>query len=116
VLGFFAGGWLQYFRPSYRPEFGLYSPSKIHVGLLVEEACRQKWIGIDFLLGGYPYKYSWANETGEVTSFLAGFHECAPAYVWFTRGKPWAKKRFTGTYNETKMWLQKIFHSSRARD
>jgi CelD/BcsL family acetyltransferase involved in cellulose biosynthesis len=107
LVGFFAGGWLQYYRPSYRPEFGVYSPSKIHVGLLVEEACRRQWMGIDFLLGGYPYKHSWANETIQVTSFLAGFHKWAPSYVWFTRGKPWAKKRFTGAYNETKMWLQK---------
>jgi len=107
LIGFFAGGWLQYYRPTYRPEFGVYSPSKIHVGMIVEEACRRKWMGVDFLLGGYPYKYTWANETMEVTTFTAGFHKWAPSYLWFTRGKPWAKQRFTGAYNGTKMWLQK---------
>jgi CelD/BcsL family acetyltransferase involved in cellulose biosynthesis len=107
LIGFFAGGWLQYYRPSYRPEFGVYSPSKIHLGLIVEEACRQKWTGVDFLLGGYPYKYAWANETMEVTSVLAGGHKWTPSYLWFTRGKPWAKQRFTGLYNRAKMYLQK---------
>lgn len=110
LLGFFAGGWLQYYRPSYRPEFGVYSPSKIHLGLIVEEACRQKWTGVDFLLGGYAYKYAWANETTEVTSVLAGFHKWAPSYLWFTRGKPWAKRRFTGVYNDAKIWLQRMMH------
>ena len=106
-FGFFAGGWLQWYRPSYRTEFGVYSPSKIHIGLVVEEACRNGWNGVDFLLGEEPYKNLWANDSMEVTSFHAGFHEWAPSYWWFTRGKPYARDRLLLHYMRVKAWLQK---------
>lgn len=112
VIGFLSGGWLQYYRPSYRPEFGVYSPSKVHVGLLVKEACERQWQGIDFLLGGYPYKYAWANETNEVRTLLAGFHKWAPSYLWFTKGKPWAKRRLTRAYNRAVISFQELYAGS----
>jgi len=107
-FGFFAGKWLQWYRPSYRTEFGVYSPSKIHVGMMIEEGCRQNWNGIDFLLGEEPYKNLWANETMEVVSFHAGFHEWAPSYLWFTRGKPYLKDRFAFQYIRARAWFQKL--------
>jgi CelD/BcsL family acetyltransferase involved in cellulose biosynthesis len=107
-FGFFSGNWLQWFRPSYRTEYGVYSPSKIHVHMLLEEGCRQGWNGIDFLLGEEPYKQLWANEKPEVISFHAGFHEWAPAYLWFTRGKPYVKSRLARRYVQAKTWLQKM--------
>lgn len=107
-FGFFAGKWVQWYRPSYRTEFGVYSPSKIHVGLVLEEACRQNWNGIDFLLGEEPYKNLWANDSMEVVNFHAGFHEWAPSYAWFTRGKPFVKDRLALRYMRAKAWLQKL--------
>jgi CelD/BcsL family acetyltransferase involved in cellulose biosynthesis len=107
-FGFFAGNWLQWFRPSYRTEFGVYSPSKIHVGMVIEEACRQKWNGVDFLLGEEPYKLLWANDSTEVVNLHAGFHEWAPSYFWFTRGKPYVKERLAGRYVRAKAWLQNL--------
>lgn len=107
-FGFFSGQWVQWYRPSYRTEFGVYSPSKIHVGLVLEEACRQNWNGIDFLLGAEPYKNLWANDSMEVVNFHAGFHQWAPSYAWFTRGKPYVKNLLSFRYMRAKAWLQKL--------
>jgi CelD/BcsL family acetyltransferase involved in cellulose biosynthesis len=104
-FGFLAGGWLQWYCPSYRPEFRAYSPGKIHVTMLIEEACRSKWLGVDFLLGEETYKHLWANDSMEVVNFQAGFHSLAPSYFWFTRGKRWAK-RWLGPAIKARTWLQ----------
>jgi CelD/BcsL family acetyltransferase involved in cellulose biosynthesis len=106
-FGFLAGGWLQWYRPTYRSDFSDYSPSKIHVALLIEEACRSKWTGIDFLLGTEAYKNRWSNEATKVVSIHAGFHKWAPSYFWFTRGKPFAKRRFQLAHMRASAWLQK---------
>jgi CelD/BcsL family acetyltransferase involved in cellulose biosynthesis len=106
-FGLFSGNWLQWYRPSYRTEFGVYSPSKIHIGMMIEEACRRNWNGVDFLLGEEPYKNLWANDSMTVVSFHAGFHDWAPGYWWFTRGKPYVKQRFAGEFVRAKTWLQK---------
>jgi len=106
-FGFFAGGWLQWYRPSYRSEFSGFSPSKIHIALLLEEACKSQWQGMDFLLGPEPYKDLWSNETMEVTSIFAGSHRWSPSYFWFTKGKPYTKAKLARTYVDLKTWLQK---------
>lgn len=106
-FGFFSGGWLQWYRPSYRSSFGGFSPSKIHIAMLIEEACRSKWKGMDFLLGAEPYKDLWANETAEVVSIHAGFHEWAPSYFWFSRGKPYTRQHLQLAYMRARAWLQK---------
>jgi CelD/BcsL family acetyltransferase involved in cellulose biosynthesis len=113
-VGFFAGGWVQWFRPSYRSEFHNFSPSKIHIALLVEEACRSQWQGIDFLLGEEPYKKLWSNETMEVVGIHAGFSEWAPSYFWFSRGKPYVKGKLAARYMRAKAWLQKRNQASKA--
>ncbi len=106
-VAFFAGDWIQWFRPSYRSEFHNFSPSKIHIALLVEEACRMKWQGIDFLLGEEPYKDNWSNETMEVVGIHAGFSTWDPSYFWFTRGKPYVKHHMAAHYMRAQAWLQK---------
>jgi CelD/BcsL family acetyltransferase involved in cellulose biosynthesis len=106
-FGFFSGGWLQWYRPSYRPEFGGFSPGKIHVAMLIEEGCRAGWQGIDLLLGAEPYKELWSNETVEVVGLHAGFHQWAPSYFWFTRGKPFVRQRFQLTHMRATAWMQK---------
>lgn len=106
-FGFFAGGWLQWYRPSYRAEFSGFSPSKIHIALLIEEACRSQWKGLDFLLGPEPYKDLWSNESIEVVSLFAGSHRWSPSYFWFTKGKPYTKAKLARAYMDMKMWLQK---------
>lgn len=106
-VAFFAGDWIQWFRPSYRSEFHNFSPSKIHIALLVEEACRMNWQGIDFLLGEEPYKKLWSNETMEVVGIHAGFSAWEPSYFWFARGKPYVKRHMAGYYMRAQAWLQK---------
>jgi CelD/BcsL family acetyltransferase involved in cellulose biosynthesis len=106
-FGFLAGGWLQWYRPTYRAEFGIYSPSKIHIAMIIEEACRSGWKGVDFLLGDEPYKFLWTNDLATVVTFHAGFHRWAPSYFWFAEGKPWAKKHLSRAYFDAKTWLQK---------
>ncbi len=107
AVAFFAGGWIQWYRPTYRSEFQNYSPTKVHLALLVEEACSHGWQGLDFLLGEEPYKKVWSNEMMEVVSIHAGFSQWAPSYFWFTRGKPYVKKHLAMSYMRAQAWLQK---------
>lgn len=106
-FGFCSGGWVQWYRPTYRAEFQQVSPGKIHIALLIEEACRLGCQGIDFLLGEEPYKNLWANETMEVVNIHAGFSEWAPSYFWFARGKPYVKQRLALHYMRAQAWVQK---------
>jgi CelD/BcsL family acetyltransferase involved in cellulose biosynthesis len=106
-FGFFSGGWLQWYRPSYRHEFGRYSPGKIHIAMLIEEGCRSGWKGFDFLLGADSYKNVWCNEKVEVTNIHAGFHSWAPSYLWFSRGKPFMRQKLQLTYLRAHARLQK---------
>jgi CelD/BcsL family acetyltransferase involved in cellulose biosynthesis len=106
-VAFFAGDWVQWYRPSYRSEFHKFSPSKIHIALLIEEACRLGWQGVDFLLGEEPYKKVWSNDKMEVVSVYAGYSEWAPSYFWFSRGKPYVKQRLAVSYMRAQAWFQK---------
>jgi len=111
-FGFVAGGWLHWYRPSFRSEFGAFSPGKLHLALLVEEACRQRWQGIDFLLGKESYKTLWANESVEVVSLNAALHSWTPSHLWFSRGKRFVKSRPGVRIMQTSIlraqaWLQK---------
>jgi len=83
--------------PHFRPEFGVYSPTKVHIAMLIEEAAA--WVaGFDFLLGTEEYKSSWCNDVVEVVNIHAGFHQWAPTYFWFSRGKPFARRKLQSTY------------------
>jgi hypothetical protein len=106
-FGFFSGGWIQWYRPSYRPEFGAFSPSKIHIAMLIEQACLMRWKGFDFLLGAEAYKNLWCNEEIEVVNIHAGFHQWAPSYFWFSRGKPFVRQRLQLAYFKARAWFQK---------
>lgn len=106
-FGFFSGGWIQWYRPSYRSEFGGYSPSKIHIAMLIEENFNSQGRGFDFLLGAENYKTLWCNEQREVVNIHAGFHNSAPSYFWFTRGKPFVRERLALSYMRARAWLQR---------
>jgi CelD/BcsL family acetyltransferase involved in cellulose biosynthesis len=106
-LGFFAGGWVQCYKCAFRPGFASYSPNKIHIAMMIEEGCRSKWEGIDFLLGDEPFKALWSNEAVEVANIHAGFHRWAPGYLWFTRGKPFVRGRLQLQYFRAKARLQR---------
>ncbi len=92
-FGFFSGGWMQWYRPSYRREFQVYSPSKIHIGMLMEQGYTAGWKGFDFLLGEEGYKLQWAPSRRRVVSIHAASSRFSPAYFWFSKGKPWLRAR-----------------------
>jgi CelD/BcsL family acetyltransferase involved in cellulose biosynthesis len=107
-FGFVSGGWIQWYRPSFRMDYQNYSPSKVHVALLVEEACRRGLMGMDFLLGKEPYKLLWSNDAVRVTSLLAGPSRYSPAYQWFARGKPFFREKVGPSLMSIEAWLQKL--------
>lgn len=94
AFGFFSDGWVQWYRPTYRREYENYSPGKIHIGMILEVACDQGWKGIDFLLGTEGYKYQWSDERLEVFDIYSSARPWSPAYLWFTRCKPFVRERF----------------------
>lgn len=107
-LGFFSDGWVQWYRPTYRRDYQNLSPGKVHIALLVEEACRRGWKGIDFLQGAEGYKLQWSNQQMRTVDYFASFRRWSPAYLWFTRGKPYVRDRLGPLYARTKARLQKV--------
>lgn len=93
AFGFFSDGWIQWYRPTYRRDYENYSPGKIHISMMLEIACERGWNGIDFLLGTESYKYQWSDERLEVHDIYSSCRPWSPAYLWFTRGKPFVRER-----------------------
>lgn len=60
-LGFSYQSRFHYYMPVFLDEFGNYSPGKIHLSFLMEEAYRQGLGIFDFLRGTEGYKKEWAN-------------------------------------------------------
>lgn len=108
AIGFFSGGWIQWYRPTYRREYQNYSPGKVHIGLMVEVACREGWQGIDFLGGPEPYKFQWANDQLRTVDYFASARRWSPAYQWFTRGKPYVRNRIGPAYARWKARVQRL--------
>lgn len=88
-FGFFSDGWMQWYRPSYRREFQVYSPSKIHIAMLMEQGYKAGGKGLDFLLGEEGYKLQWAPSRRRVVSIHAASSRFSPAYFWFSTGNHW---------------------------
>lgn len=112
-LGFVSGGWLQWYRPTYRGNYQNYSPGKVHIALLLEEACQDHWQGLDFLTGAEPYKLQWSNEILKVIDYYAGFSPRMPAFQWFTRGRPYVRDRLGPLLARTRARLQNTAWLSR---
>ena len=74
--------------------------------MLIEQACHLQWKGFDFLLGAEGYKTLWCNDEAEVVN-IPGFHRWAPAYFWFSRGKPFVRQRLQVGYLKAIAWFQK---------
>jgi CelD/BcsL family acetyltransferase involved in cellulose biosynthesis len=111
-FGFFADGWMQWYRSSYRPEFAVYSPSKIHISMLIEQGCQSGWKGIDFLLGAEAYKGLWCNDQLDVVSIYAGFRRWSPAYFWFSTGRPFVRgiilEQLRRPYFRVLAWIERV--------
>jgi CelD/BcsL family acetyltransferase involved in cellulose biosynthesis len=106
-LGFFSDNWLQWYRPTYKTAYHNLSPGKVHIAMLLEEACENQWKGFDFLTGAEAYKLQWSNEVMRVVDFYASFSTALPAFQWFTRGKPYVRDRLGPMYAKVRAQLQK---------
>ena len=104
-LGFTSDGWIQWDRPTYRREYHNLSPGKVHIALLLEEVCRRGWRGIDFLQGEEAYKLQWSNQQVRTVDYYSSVRSWSPAYLWFTRGKPYVRERLGPLYMGAKMRL-----------
>ena len=69
-LGFVRNGYFYYYKPAFDTRYSQYSPGKVHVNYLIEEACNQNWAIFDFLKGDEPYKFLWTKDTRETASVL----------------------------------------------
>lgn len=106
-FGFLYAGWLCWYRPSFRYQYQVYSPSKVHIGMLMEQGHAAGWKGFDFLLGDEGYKLQWADEQVRIVSLHAGTSAWSPAYFWFSRGKPWLRAQAAGRLMRWKGKLRK---------
>jgi CelD/BcsL family acetyltransferase involved in cellulose biosynthesis len=110
-FGFLSDGWIQWYRPTYRPEYQNFSPGKVHIALLVDRVCESGWKGIDFLQGEESYKLQWANESVRTVDYFASYSGWSPGYFWFTQGKPYLKNKAGPFYMRTKARLQSAARS-----
>src|SRR6185437_13830839 len=90
-----------------RREYENLSPSKVHIALLIEDACRRGMSGLDFLQGNEAYKLQWSNQEVRTVDYYATFRPWSLAFQWFTRGKPYVRERLGPLYWRAKARLQK---------
>lgn len=97
-FGFFANGYLLYYRNAYDINYHQYSPSKLHINCLIKEGIRKGWKGFDFLQGEESYKYCWTRDRIETSTFLVKTKKFSIAYYWLTIGRPFAEKTIGKMY------------------
>lgn len=114
-FGLVSDGWIQWYRPTYRRDHQNLSPGKVHIALLIEEACRRGWRGIDFLQGAEGYKLQWSNEELRTVDYYASAWEWSPSYQWFTRAKPYLRDQLGPLYARTKARFQRAARSTGGR-
>lgn len=107
-IGLLSDGWVQWYRPAYRRDYQNLSPGKVHIALLVEEACQRGWKGIDFLQGAEAYKLQWSNQQVRTVDYYGTFRPWSLQYRWFTQAKPYVRDRVGPLYARTRMRLQKL--------
>jgi len=106
-FGFLAGGWIQWYRPGYRSDYFKYSPGKIHVAMLLEEACQTGLNGFDFLLGEESYKLLMSDSSQKVVSLWASASAHSPSYWWPTTGKLYLQRHYMQHFTRLQTMLQK---------
>ena len=74
-LGFVYKNTYYYYVPVFDQKKSNYSPCKVHLAMLVEDAINRRYKIFDFLQGEEPYKLRWSN--GNVGLFEYGFNMCS---------------------------------------
>lgn len=89
-FGFLHNDRLYWYRPTYDKNYENFSPSKVHVSMLIELGCKKGWKEFDFLLGAEPYKYAWTTEERHVTSLVFRGRWAGPGWLaawWIGQGQ-----------------------------
>lgn len=68
-LGFEWNRRFYYYMPAIDPNFANYSPGKLHIFKLIEEAIENKLVVFDYLRGDESYKSGWAKEQSLLYQF-----------------------------------------------
>ncbi|HEX5421482.1 MAG TPA: GNAT family N-acetyltransferase [Gammaproteobacteria bacterium] len=106
-MSFVSDGWVLLYRPAMRLEYQKHSPGTVFISMLIEEACRLSWQGIDFLLGAEDFKFRWSNDTLKVVGLHAAFSAWSLPYQWFARGKPYMLQRLEPEMARAKACVQR---------
>lgn len=69
-FGFLYRGVLHYYKPTYSIKYANYSPSKIHLAMLVEHGIKEGLHYIDLGGGAQQYKYLWTDNAFELSFFM----------------------------------------------
>jgi len=107
-FGMVCAGFLLYYKPTFDPELQAYSPGKIHLRFLLDDAVARGLRGIDFLQGAEGYKQDWTSQETECVSFLIRTRPLSPSHAWLTRGRPWLEQRVGPLYNRWSARIQAV--------
>jgi CelD/BcsL family acetyltransferase involved in cellulose biosynthesis len=107
-FGFVCNGYILWYKPTFDVALQNYSPSKIHIAMLIEDAISKGLKGFDFLQGAESYKAVWSNDSEQTSSFIVEARKFSPAYYWITQGRPLAERRLGRIYNKSRVFLQKL--------
>jgi hypothetical protein len=105
-FGFLHGGWLYWYTPTYRKEFHQYSPGVVHLSMLMEYGCSEKWLGIDFLQGDESYKRKWTSERLTCVTLNVGINGGGFPYQWVVNYEPKLRKVFGPYYTRLRFLLK----------
>jgi len=70
-LGFQYKSKFYYYIPVFNPDMANYSPGKVHLALLIEEAIKQQLEIFDFLLGAENYKLKWTKDCVDLYEYVS---------------------------------------------
>jgi CelD/BcsL family acetyltransferase involved in cellulose biosynthesis len=105
-FGFLHGGWFYEYTKTYRKEYHSYSPGLVHISMLMEYGCGEKWTGYDFLQGDESYKKNWTSEGITCLTFNVGVNGGGLPYQWVANYEPKLRKRFGNFYTRLRFLLK----------
>jgi CelD/BcsL family acetyltransferase involved in cellulose biosynthesis len=108
-LGMIHDNWLLYYKPTHDADLANFSPGKLLLWLLAQDATQSGLAGIDFLQGDEAYKGEWATTSTETVSFTVRTSRTSLSYSWITRGRPFAERLVGRMYDRAATAAQTYF-------
>lgn len=97
-FGMASGRNLLHFKPTFEPDLGAYSPGKLQLWKLIEQAIEEGFGVLDFLQGEEGYKNEWANGSTGTSTFVIRTRRASVAYWWLSGGRAQVERRFGRAY------------------